>query len=233
MRWFFDENIVPGSKLHLLEEEESIHILRVLRMQQGDTLVVVNGKGDFFEAKVIGKEGKRCAVEVLTEIHYEKLPYSIHIAIAPTKQMERIEWFIEKATEIGVSEITIIQSKNSERTKIKIDRLIKKAISALKQSRQYYLPVLTGPIEVDQFIQSNPNGLIAHCYEGEKFSIRSKWNFQKCPILIGPEGDFTMEELQLAQQNGYKSVTLGENRLRTETAGIYACMQAKLICDEK
>lgn len=231
MRWFFDQNIITGTKEHLLNEEESAHILRVLRMQQGDQLAIVNGNGSLFQVQIIGKEGKKCKIEVVSEQYHEADNYDIHIAIAPTKQMERMEWFVEKATEIGVNKISFIQTKNSERTKINLDRLNKKAISALKQSHRYYLPIIRTAVDFSSFITENPGGLIAHCYDGEKFSLEKEWKSQHCPIIIGPEGDFTLDEINLAQQNQYKSVTLGTNRLRTETAGLYVCMQAKMLSE--
>lgn len=231
MRWFYDENIAGNSKEHLLNEDESAHILRVLRMQIGEEIAVVNGKGSLFNARIIGKEGKRCEISIIDEEFHEMEASEIHVAIAPTKQLERMEWFIEKATEIGVTHISFIQTKNSERTKLNIDRLIKKAISALKQSRRFYLPIIEGPINFQIFVSQNQGGLIAHCYEGEKFNLEKTWKNNNCPIIIGPEGDFTPEEIEIAQQNQFKSVTLGTNRLRTETAGLYVCMQAKMLSE--
>lgn len=228
MRLFYDEHIPADAKQHKLSEEESKHIVRVLRMQSGDALKIIDGKGRAFECTISDPHPKRCLVDV-NDIHFQEAPnWDIHIAVGPTKQMERIEWFVEKATEIGITEITLIEGKNGERAKINLDRLQKKAISAMKQSQRLYLPQINALVSVDQFIAQHPNGLIAHCYAGEKERISGAFQLKNCPILIGPEGDFTLEEVQNALENGYKTITLGENRLRTETAALYACMQAKL-----
>jgi len=159
----------------------------------------------------------------------EALPHEIHIAVGPTKQMERIEWFVEKATEIGITEISLIDCDNGERAKINIDRLVKKAVSAMKQSHRTFLPKINELQKLSDFIEANPNGLIAHCYENEKNDFSDVFESTNCPILIGPEGDFSQKEIEKALENGYKTITLGPNRLRTETAALYACMQAQLI----
>jgi 16S rRNA (uracil1498-N3)-methyltransferase len=145
--------------------------------------------------------------------------------------MERIEWFVEKATEIGITEISFISGKNSERVKMKPERIERKVISALKQSKRRFLPKINPLISVSEFITKYPNGLIAHCEDGEKSTILESFVKTNCPILIGPEGDFTIDEIDLALQNGYKTITLGENRLRTETAALYACVAAQLKID--
>lgn len=231
MRLFYDPNIENGAKTHTLNEEESKHIIRVLRMNNGDKIGILDGRGTLFTGEIYETHAKRCSVNIVgTEVDSIS-NYDIHIAIAPTKQNERIEWFIEKATEIGITEITFLQCKNSERVKSNTDRFMKKAISAMKQSHRKRLPVINSLVDFDSFVKSHPNGLIAHCYEGVKNKIDEVFKTTDCPILIGPEGDFTIEELKLAEENGYKTITLGENRLRTETAALYACMQAKLTVD--
>lgn len=232
MRQFFDPNITPETIKHTLPEEESKHAVRVLRMQNGDQLELLNGLGDQFICKITEAHPKKCQIEVIEHTKIDLSDEEIHIAVSPTKQTDRIEWFIEKATEIGVTEISFILTKNSERNQLKLDRLVKKAISAMKQSKRYTLPILNPTVDVKEFIQSHPNGLIAHCMEDEKLeSISKVFQRTNCPILIGPEGDFTQEEVDLALQNGYKTITLGKNRLRTETAALYACMQAKMTLD--
>lgn len=228
MRLFYDPHIDKQTKLHTLTEEESKHAIRVLRMQMGDALVLLNGKGDRFECEISEANPKKCQVKILRHIHEAKPTASIHIAVGPTKQVERMEWFVEKATEIGVTHITFIQCTNSERVKLKLDRLEKKAISAMKQSQRTYLPELSDLVNFETFVNEHPGGLIAHCYEGEKHSIAEVFTPQDCPILIGPEGDFSEKEVALAAGHAYKIITLGANRLRTETAALYACMQAKL-----
>lgn len=229
MRLFYDSNISSSATTHQLCEEESKHIVRVLRMTVGDRLGILNGNGSLFECEIIDDNAKKCILSIKEEQKEEKPDYDIHIAIGPTKQIDRLEWFIEKATEIGITEISLIECQNSERSKIKIDRLVKKAISAMKQSHRLFLPKINELSSVTKFIKNNPNGLIAHCYNDERAQISTVFQFKKCPILIGPEGDFSKEEIEIALQNGYKTITLGENRLRTETAALYACMNAKIL----
>ncbi len=232
MRLFFDEQIIPDSITYTLSEEESKHIVKVLRLQEGDKIGLINGKGSSFTCLIISAHPKRCRLKILNHSFTPPPEYDIHIAIAPTKQMERIEWFVEKATEIGVTEISLILCKNTERNKLKIERLTKKAISAIKQSKRLYLPRINPLISFESFVNKNPNGLIAHCEENlERLHFKDYFQKTKCPILIGPEGDFTEKEIKIALKNGYKAITLGENRLRTETAALYACMYAK-ICLE-
>lgn len=229
MRFFYDSNIASSDTKHTLSEEESKHIIRVLRLKLGDRIGVLNGNGSLFECEIIDDHQKRCELSVIQETKEEKPVYDIHIAVGPTKQMDRLEWFIEKATEIGVTEITLIDCQNAERNKIKADRLLKKAISAMKQSHRLYLPKLNELVKVNDFITSHPNGLIAHCYNNERSPMKDVFKHTNCPILIGPEGDFTQSEIETALENGYKTITLGENRLRTETAALFACMNAKLL----
>lgn len=228
MRLFFDEHIDPQVKEFILSEEESKHICKVLRMNVGDKIALVNGKGNYFETEILEAHPKKCTVRIV-DVKTEEAPeYSVHIAIAPTKMNERMEWFLEKATELGVTEITLLLTKNSERKEVKLERFEKILIAAMKQTKRMFLPKLNGLTKVEDFMQQHPNGLIAECYEGEKSTIDTVFKMQNCPILIGPEGDFTPEEVEVAHKNGYKSITLGKNRLRTETAGLFAVMQGVL-----
>lgn len=229
MRLFYDSTIKPGLKFHTLNEDESKHIIRVLRLGMGDKIGLLNGKGDFFECEIVEDSPKKCGLHVLKLTQEQPLDYSIHIAVGPTKQMDRIEWFVEKATEIGITEITLLDCENGERGKIKTDRLQRKAVSAMKQSHQKFLPKINNLTSFETFINENPNGLIAHCYDSQKGNFEEVFQSNGCPILIGPEGDFTEREIELAIQNGYKTITLGNNRLRTETAALYSCMRAKLL----
>lgn len=229
MRLFYDEHIAPAATTHTLSEEESKHIVRVLRMEKGDKIGLLNGKGGFFTCEISDANPKRCALNVLSNDQAEPLKHDIHVAVGPTKQMERLEWFVEKATEIGITEISLIDCDNGERGKIKTDRLVKKAISAMKQSHRTFLPKINELRKLTDFIEQHPNGLIAHCYENEKNDFTAVFQTSNCPILIGPEGDFSQKEIEKALEKGYKTITLGPNRLRTETAALYACMQAKLI----
>ncbi|MFK7787357.1 MAG: 16S rRNA (uracil(1498)-N(3))-methyltransferase [Crocinitomicaceae bacterium] len=233
MRLFYDSHIELDAETHQLSEEESKHIVRVLRMSEGDQLAIVNGKGGYFETEISVAHPKRCTVSVLSTEQSEPLKHELHIALGPTKLMDRIEWFVEKATEIGITEISFISGKNSERVKMKPERILKKVISAMKQSKRRFLPKINELVTVSEFITAHPNGLIAHCEEGEKLTILDSFELTSCPILIGPEGDFTPSEIELAQKNGYRAITLGENRLRTETAALCACVCAQLKIDSK
>jgi 16S rRNA (uracil1498-N3)-methyltransferase len=225
MHLFYDADITPSTTLHQLNETESKHVCKVLRLKEGDVIGMLNGKGLSVEAKITDANPKRCSVEIVSSQSEEPPSYSVHIAICPTKMNDRMEWFVEKATELGATEITFLLSKNSERKAIKLERFESIAISAMKQSKRLYLPRINDLVKVDVFLQKNQNGFIAHCYAGEKISLLEKFDASS-PILIGPEGDFTQEECNLAKERGYKEISLGTNRLRTETAGLYACMQA-------
>lgn len=232
MRQFFDPNISFEHVKHTLPEEESKHIVRVLRMQNGEKIEVLNGKGERFTCVIREAHPKKCQIEILEHKIIDPEDKEIHIAVSPTKQMDRIEWFVEKATEIGITHISFLSTQNAERNQLKLDRLSKKAVSAMKQSKRYTLPIINNIINIKEFVVNHPNGLIAHCMDDEMMgSIANELKPLNCPILIGPEGDFTKEEVHLALQNGYKTITLGKNRLRTETAALYACMQAKITLD--
>lgn len=229
MNHFFVENIAPSSDTFVLGEEESKHACRVLRLKNDDEIAILNGKGYRFIAKITDNNPKRCIVSI-KEQYYEDAPKShIHIAIAPTKSMDRLEWFIEKATEIGVDEITPIVGENSERKKIKPERLEKILIAAFKQSQRLYLPQLNPMVSVAEFINKTPRALFAHCDSEDNKVELSELDFSnKITIMIGPEGDFSRKEIDLALKKGFTPVSLGKNRLRTETAGIYATLVAKI-----
>lgn len=228
MRLFYDSNITSEHTAFTLSEEESKHACKVLRMKVGDELALVNGKGGYFETSIEDAHPKKCVVKINVRKQEERPDYEVHIAIAPTKLNDRMEFFLEKTTELGITKITFLKTKNSERKAINLERFEKILVSAMKQSKRLYLPETTDLVDIQEFLQSNPNGLIAHCYEGEKTSISASFKSVSCPILIGPEGDFTLEEVALAEKQGYKVIELGKNRLRTETAGLYACMEALL-----
>ncbi len=225
MHLFYDQYITGEMTSYQLSEAESRHVCKVLRMKEGDVIGLLNGKGLFAEAVIASADPKKCTVELTARTQQDPPSYSIHIAIAPTKMNERMEWFVEKATELGITEITFLLAKNSERKAIKLDRFQNIAISAMKQSKRLFLPEINDLTKVETFVVNNPGGYIAHCYAGEKQSLPEIFD-GSAPVLIGPEGDFSVEEAQLAKNNGYREITLGENRLRTETAGLYACMQA-------
>ncbi len=233
MHLFYDPTITIDCSSFSLNEEESKHAIKVMRLKIEDEVLILDGKGNQYHCKIITPNPKKCEVNILN-IHSEsKENLDIHIAVAPTKMNDRIEWFLEKATEIGITEITPIICKNSERKIIKEERWTKILITALKQSKRLFLPKLNPLTTISDFIQSHENGLIAFCDDNfEKSTLAKSFKATNCPIVIGPEGDFTIAEVELAKKHGYQTITLGKNRLRTETAALYSVMQAKLISEQ-
>jgi 16S rRNA (uracil1498-N3)-methyltransferase len=219
----------------VLPEEESKHCIRVLRMVQGDSLQVVDGMGNFIDCIVSDPRPKRCIVEIKKTIpEFGKRSFHLHLAIAPTKNMDRLEWFLEKATEIGVDEITPLLCEHSERKAINPERLQRVMVAAMKQSVKAYLPKLNSLTRIDQLIKSSEETtkLIAYC--GDFDEPHAKAHIVKgnsILFLVGPEGDFSPNEVSHALANGFISVGLGPSRLRTETAGVVACTIANL-CNE-
>ena len=215
--------------------EESKHSLKVLRLKKNDELQLIDGKGNLFYAKITDVTSGRCSVSIEKKIAgFNKRNYYIHIAIAPTKNIDRFEWFVEKSTEIGIDEITPLLCSHSERKTIKSERLERVVISAMKQSVIAKKPVLNEMTTFAEFIESsgNMNGmkLIAHCSEGERKNPSDVYHpGLNALILIGPEGDFTTDEIQLALKSSFSPVTLGINRLRTETAGVVACHTISIL----
>lgn len=210
-----------------LSEEESRHAIRVLRLASGDKIQLVDGVGGFYEAVITNPHPKHCEYEILEEINdFGKRDFRIHIAIAPTKNIDRFEWFVEKCTEIGIDEITPIICRFSERKVIKSERIEKIIVSSSKQSYKAFFPKLNPVSSFNEFIKNNPatQKFIAHCYEHEKvmFHQAIKTNNDYI-VLIGPEGDFSLEEIEMAIKNNYTPISLGNSRLRTETAGVVAC----------
>jgi len=225
MNLFFAPDIKEG--LYQLPEEESKHIVRVLRMKTGDSIFLTDGFGNMYEASIVDTTTKQCTVKtILTTREYQKRPFHLHIAIAPTKNTDRFEWFLEKSTEIGIDVITPLLCFHSERTRLKTDRLQKVVIAAMKQSLKAYLPKLDEPVEFKRFIQKPFDGekFIAYCGQNVTDELKNIYRKDaKALILIGPEGDFSPEEVDLAKKQGYIPISLGKSRLRTETAGIVAC----------
>jgi len=219
MRRFFLAEI-PASASFQLPEEESKHIVRVLRMQENDEMLLLNGKGLLVTAKITEAHPKRCQVEVIGKEQKTAPETEFHLAIAPTKNMDRMEWMVEKIVEIGATRLSFLQGDHSERVQLKPERLERVAIAAMKQAQHDFLLQLDPIISVDEFIKAFPNGRIAHCMEGNKLSIAEAK--VEGPVLIGPEGDFSPREVELALKAGYKAVHLGSSRLRTETAGLVA-----------
>ncbi|WP_296145702.1 16S rRNA (uracil(1498)-N(3))-methyltransferase [uncultured Flavobacterium sp.] len=227
MQLFYNSAISENAENFFFDREESKHIIKVLRKKEGDNLFVTNGLGFLFKTEIILASDSKCQVKIISSEKSEPSKYKLHLAVAPTKMNDRFEWFLEKATELGVTEITPIICDHSERKIIKTDRFDKIILSAMKQSLQYYLPKLNEPIAFKDFIKQQKSeglNLIAHCEETDKKSLKSvlKPN-QNVTILIGPEGDFSEKEINLALENNYIPVTLGNTRLRTETAAVVAC----------
>jgi 16S rRNA (uracil1498-N3)-methyltransferase len=228
MHTFFLPKISTSDTLCSLNEEESKHAIKVLRLAIGDKINILNGRGDEFLAEIIDAKAKQAELKILSFTTEPTSIFEIHVAIAPTKNMDRLEWFAEKATELGITTITPLICQNSERTKLNTERLHKIVVSAMKQSKRKYLPLIEDPIKFKDFLKIHPKGALAHCYKGDKYPLSSVLMFKKFPILIGPEGDFSEEEVALAQKSGYFAISLGKNRLRTETAGLFACTIAKI-----
>lgn len=234
MQIFYNSELDTSIKTFNFSKDESRHIVKVLRKSTGDLLMITNGKGWIFEAEVIIPNHNKCVVSILKSTFETPRPYTIHLAVAPTKMNDRYEWFIEKATEIGVDIITPIICQNSERKIIKTERFEKILQSAMKQSLHCYLPSLAPAIRFSEFIKMPQEGatFIAHCEDGEKLKFKDQIEAKKSiTILIGPEGDFSPKEIELALKHQYIPVSLGASRLRTETAGIVAGHTIQL-CNE-
>ena len=230
MNLFYQPHIQDG--IHYLDPEESRHCFKVLRKKPGDLIQITDGKGYRYQAKLTDTQSDKCSFNIESKQEEEKKPFTIHIALAPTKNPDRTEWFVEKAIEIGVDELSFLLCDNSERAALKTDRIEKLAISAMKQSLKNSLPKINHMVLLKDFIgtsgtaakyiayvdQTNPDHLLK--------DAKPKSNYI---VLIGPEGDFSKKELELALAQGYKKVSLGPSRLRTETAGIVACHILNLV----
>lgn len=224
MQIFYTPDIAINPEL---PEEEAGHCIRVLRLSEGDEILLTDGKGSFYKAAIGRPHPKHCEVAILESWKQPVLwNFNLHIAVAPTKNMDRMEWFAEKATEIGIDAITCLNCRFSERKEVKLARLEKILVSAMKQSQKATLPQLTGMTDFKTFVTAHCEGrkFIAHCEEGEKPLLKRTYHpGENALILIGPEGDFSPEEIQLAIANGFEAISLGESRLRTETAALAAC----------
>ncbi|MDR2147461.1 MAG: 16S rRNA (uracil(1498)-N(3))-methyltransferase [Tannerella sp.] len=217
----------------VLPEEESSHCARVLRLKKGDAITVTDGKGYFYKAVLQGVNSKQCPLQIIrTEYSTPDFTENIHIAVAPTKNIDRMEWFVEKATEVGISQITFMRCQHSERKEVNLSRIRKIAVSAMKQSQKAILPEINEIIDFKQFINQNFNGtkMIAHCENTDRQPIKTVYSkHTDTIILIGPEGDFTSEEIQIAINHGFIPITLGNSRLRTETAALTAFLAIHFI----
>jgi len=231
--FFYKEDLVVSSTDVVLDEATSKHVVQVLRMQPGQMLQLTNGKGDLFTAAITDNNRKKCVVQVVEKFNIQKSTVKISIAISLLKNNTRFEWFLEKATEIGVTEIIPLLCSRTEKTAFKFDRMKSILVSALLQSQQCWLPVLHQPTKFDELVQSSAHQqkFIAHCMQEVKQSLSQANNASLSSkiILIGPEGDFTAEEVALAQQHHFSPVSLGETRLRTETAGMVAACLLSLV----
>ena len=222
------------SQEYFLNEEESKHCTKVLRLGLGDRIHLVDGRGGLYEAEIAEVQKRAVKLNILdTKLAYQKRNHYLHIAVAPTKNIDRLEWFLEKATEIGIDEITPLITDRSERKVIKEDRLVKVITSAVKQSLQAYHPKLNPLTTFDQFLKLSESDdgskMIAHCIEGDPRRAIAKDERNHYLIMIGPEGDFSPLEVQSALQNQFKPVTLGNTRLRTETAALAACFEVNYL----
>lgn len=232
-RYFYVPNATEHNEL---PTDEAIHAIRVLRLKIGDDIFLIDGKGTFYEAVVTLANSKHCLYKITqTLVQNKTWKGHIHLAIAPTKDISRIEWLVEKATEIGFDEISFLNCQFSERKNLRIDRIERIVISAMKQSRKAWKPIVNNMLSFEDFMQKEVTGqkFICHCYnEIEKTDFFSNINnsglFEGITVLIGPEGDFSINEVHQALQQQYKSTTLGNSRLRTETAGLAAVLMANL-----
>lgn len=229
MNLFYQSDLPNGTLF--LDEDESHHAVKVFRLAEGDPIEVTDGKGTLYTCRITKADARKCLFEITHTVVQPSKPYFIHIAIAPTKNNDRMEWFVEKAVEIGVDQISFLLCQKSERKNINIERFQKQAISAMKQSHQSILPVLSPLEKFNRFIvQDADQKFIAYVDHENPDHLKDKiLKGKRYLVLIGPEGDFSKEELGLAEQNGFQKTSLGPNRLRTETAGLAACHILNLL----
>ncbi|ACU06256.1 MULTISPECIES: 16S rRNA (uracil(1498)-N(3))-methyltransferase [Pedobacter] len=232
MHVFYTPDI--GSDVYVLNEEESRHCTRVLRLGTGAVVYLIDGIGGLYKAEITGETKRQVNLRIIeVQKEYHKRRHYLHIAVAPTKNIDRLEWFLEKATEIGIEEITPVICDRSERKVVKEDRLNKVITAAVKQSLQAYHPRLNPQISLSAFLKQKNDSLkmIAHCVDAAARQyisdvVKPAGSYT---ILIGPEGDFTGQEIEMALQSGYKPLTLGNTRLRTETAALAACFEVNYL----
>jgi 16S rRNA (uracil1498-N3)-methyltransferase len=234
MHLFYIPAITSGTVI--LPEEESKHALRVLRLQAGDQVALVDGTGGYYQASIQEAHPKKCQLRITAaQQQYGLRPYQVQVAVAPTKNLDRMEWFVEKATEIGIDDIFFLTCERSERKQLNTERLEKIVVSAMKQSLKAYKPRLH-PLQPwkDFLARCDPrHTYIAHLEEHNRQALHQIAVPEKCCILIGPEGDFSLKEITLAYEKGIKPVTLGNSRLRTETAALVACHTLHLLHEMK
>ena len=229
---FYAPDLRPGQPTYQLPEEESKHAVRVLRLAPSEAVTLVDGRGHVYAAAVAEANPKRCTLRIAGYEAVAPRPTYTHVAVAPTKNLDRLEWLVEKAVEVGVEHFTFLRCARSERRELKLERLEKIAISALKQSGQAWLPQLDGLTDFTDFLPTiDPaTTFIAHLEEGERTALTQVVAAApRCCVLIGPEGDFSPAEIALARGRGVRPVTLGASRLRTETAALAAVFTAQLV----
>lgn len=229
---FYNPELSSEAKSIVFSKEESGHIAKALRKKRGDLITITNGRGWLFEATLETATPASCEATITNTQKFIQPMHWLHLAVAPTKSADRFEWFLEKATEIGINEITPVICERSERKTIKAERMLRIMESAMKQSKRLYLPKLNPVIELSEFLDQKHPGLrfIAHCHEEEKLELKRRVAPDKeITIMIGPEGDFSEAEVDLAYEKGFYPVSLGEARLRTETAAVVACATVNLI----
>lgn len=241
MQLFYNQNLTPDATAAIFPKEESKHIVKVLRKKAGDVLDFTDGRGHFYKAEITEASPSKCKVNLIDVEIQKPLPYKLHLAVAPTKLNDRYETFLEKAAEIGLTEITPIICEHSERKIIKPERYDRILQSAMKQSLKAYLPQLNEAVSFIEFMENHSKTetveqrFIAHCEdEDQRFSLKNKLQAGKdILILIGPEGDFSPEEINVAKANNFLPVSLGNSRLRTETAAIVATHSVAFINEDK
>jgi len=233
MNLFYQPNINENATQIIFDKEESRHLGKVLRKREGDSVHVTNGKGFLFECTLQLVSPKQCLANVIAVTKQEPLPYLLHLAVAPTKLNDRYEWFLEKATEIGIHAITPIICEHSERKVIKTERYEKILVSAMKQSLKMHLPTLHPAISLSEFLSEPQNEdlkCIAHCEETERILLKNALvPGQSVLLLIGPEGDFSPTEITAALEKDFRAVSLGTSRLRTETAAVVGCHSVAFV----
>jgi 16S rRNA (uracil1498-N3)-methyltransferase len=231
MHLFYTPDIITDS--YTLNEEESRHCIKVLRLKSGSLLHLVDGRGGFYDAVIEDPHPKRTLLKIIhAKKEFGKRNHYLHIAIAPTKNIERTEWFLEKATEIGIDEISLLICDRSERRDVKTERLSKVITSAIKQSIKAYHPKLNEPQRFKDFMVNHNahQRFIAHCIESEKTTLKDQLKLNSSYlVLIGPEGDFSPEEVNSALQMNFSPISLGNSRLRTETAALEACFEINFL----
>tara|TARA_Y100001970_G_C14142211_1_gene807813 strand:- start:84 stop:797 length:714 start_codon:yes stop_codon:yes gene_type:complete len=234
MKFFYSNNI--NDDIIELDSIESRHCIKVLRKKEGDIIHIVDGKGNLYKGSILTIGQKDCHIKIKEVINdYGGNDYYIHIGISPIKNHDRLEWFLEKSVEIGIDEISLIKCNRTIRDTIKLERLYRTAVTAMKQTLKAKIPKINNVVNFDDFINncSNENKFICHLEESERldlFSFKKKIKKSKnCSIIIGPEGDFTNKEIDEAKNYNFMPVTLGDSRLRTETAGVVACHLMNII----